>query len=132
MKLAEISIKRAILAAMMIAALMVFGFFSFPRIGVELFPNVEFPVITTTVIYPGADPTTMESKVAEPIEEAVQGISGIKRLTSRNLEGVTQVIIVCINGGGVGAESDDGGAGQGCHIDDGLRLVATGVGDGVA
>ncbi|MCA9698730.1 MAG: efflux RND transporter permease subunit, partial [Myxococcales bacterium] len=46
-----------------------------------------------TVIYPGADPTTMESKVAEPIEEAIQGISGIKRMTSRNLEGVTMVVV---------------------------------------
>src|SRR5690606_15883065 len=48
---------------------------------------------TATIVYPGADPGTMESKVAEPIEEALQGISGIKRLTSRNLESVTSVIV---------------------------------------
>ncbi len=93
MKLAEISIKRAILATMMIAALMVFGFFSFPRIGVELFPNVEFPVITTTVIYPGADPSTMELKVADKVEESLQGLGGVKRMNSRNLEGVAQIIL---------------------------------------
>ncbi|MCA9717386.1 MAG: efflux RND transporter permease subunit [Myxococcales bacterium] len=93
MKLAEISIKRSILAAMMIAALMVFGFFSFGRIGVELFPNVEFPVVTTTVIYPGADPATMELKVADKIEESLQGIGGVKRMTSRNLEGVSNVTL---------------------------------------
>ena len=93
MKLAEISIRRAVFATMLIAALMVFGLFSLPRIGVELFPNVEFPVITTTVIYPGADPETMESKVADPIEEALQSLSGVKRMTSRNYEGVTSVIL---------------------------------------
>ncbi|MCB9704070.1 MAG: efflux RND transporter permease subunit [Myxococcales bacterium] len=93
MKLAEISIKRSVLAAMMIAALMVFGLFAVPRIGVELFPNVDFPVITTTIIYPGGDPATMESKVADKVEEALQSLSGVKRMTSRNLEGVTSVIL---------------------------------------
>ncbi|MCA9658034.1 MAG: efflux RND transporter permease subunit, partial [Myxococcales bacterium] len=93
MKLAEISVKRSVLAAMMIAALMVFGLFAVPRIGVELFPNVDFPVVTATVIYPGADPETMESKVADPIEESLQSLGGVKRMTSRNLEGVTTVIM---------------------------------------
>ncbi len=93
MKLAEISIRRSVFAAMMIAALMVFGFYSLPRIGVELFPSVDFPIVTTTVIYPGADPETMETKVADPIEEALQSISGVKRMTSRNLESVTNVIL---------------------------------------
>ncbi len=93
MKLAEISIRRSVFAAMLIAALMVFGFFSLPKIGVELFPNVEFPVITTTVIYPGADPETMESKVADPIEEALQSLSGVKRMTSRNYESVSSVVL---------------------------------------
>ncbi len=93
MKLAEVSVRRSIFAAMLILALMVFGAFSFPKIGVELFPSVEFPVITATVVYPGADPATMETKVADPIEEALQSLGGVKRMTSRNLEGVTQVIL---------------------------------------
>jgi HAE1 family hydrophobic/amphiphilic exporter-1 len=92
-KIAEISIRRSVFAAMMIAALMVFGFYSLPRIGVELFPSVDFPVVTTTVIYPGADPETMETKVADPIEEALQSLSGVKRMTSRNYESVTSVIL---------------------------------------
>jgi HAE1 family hydrophobic/amphiphilic exporter-1 len=92
-KLAEISIKQPVFAAMLIAALMVFGLYSLPKIGVEMFPSVEFPVVTTTVIYPGADPATMESKVADPIEEALQSLSGVKRMTSRNYEGVTAVIL---------------------------------------
>ncbi|MCY1061158.1 efflux RND transporter permease subunit [Nannocystis sp. SCPEA4] len=93
MKIAEISIKRPVFAAMLIAALMVFGLYALPRIGVEMFPSVEFPVVTTTVVYPGADPATMESKVADPIEEALQSLSGVKRMTSRNYEGVTAVIL---------------------------------------
>lgn len=93
MKLAEISIKRSILAAMLIAALMVFGFFSLPRLGVDLYPSVDFPVVTTTVIYPGGDPATMETKVADKIEEALQSLGGVKRMTSRNSESVSQVIL---------------------------------------
>ena len=93
MKIAEISIRRPVFAAMLIAALMVFGLYALPRIGVELFPSVEFPIVTTTVVYPGADPSTMESKVADPIEEALQSLSGVKRMTSRNYEGVTAVML---------------------------------------
>jgi HAE1 family hydrophobic/amphiphilic exporter-1 len=77
----------------MIAALVVFGVLAYPRIGVDLFPNVEFPVITVTATYPGADPETMESKVADPIEEAINTLSGIKALNSTNLESVTQVVV---------------------------------------
>ena len=90
MKIADVSIRRPVFAVMMISALIVFGIFSYPRIGVDLFPNVEFPVITVTVVYPGADPAAMESKVADPIEEAVNTMAGIKELRSVNLESVTQ------------------------------------------
>jgi HAE1 family hydrophobic/amphiphilic exporter-1 len=93
MQLVDVSVKRPILAAMLIMAVVVFGMFAYPRLGVDLFPAVDFPVVSVVVVYPGADPTTMESKVAEPLEEAIQGVAGIKRMTSRNLEGVTMVVI---------------------------------------
>ena len=92
MKLADVSIRRPVFAVMLIAALVVFGILSYPRIGVDLFPDVEFPVITVTVVYPGGDPETMESKVADPIEEALNSLSGIKALRSTNLESVAQII----------------------------------------
>jgi HAE1 family hydrophobic/amphiphilic exporter-1 len=93
MRFADIFIRRPVFAVMLIAALLVFGLLSYPRIGVDLFPNVEFPVITVTALYPGGDPETMESKVADPIEEAINTLSGIKALRSTNMEGVSQVII---------------------------------------
>ena len=70
MNLADVSIRRPVFATMLIAALMVFGLVSYPKVGIDLFPSVEFPFITVTVIYPGSDPETMEREVAEPIEEA--------------------------------------------------------------
>lgn len=93
MRLAEVSIRRPVFAVMLIAAMLVFGVLAYPRIGVDLFPNVEFPVVTVTVVYPGADPETMETKVADPIEEHINTLGGIKVLRSVNLESVTQVIV---------------------------------------
>jgi HAE1 family hydrophobic/amphiphilic exporter-1 len=92
-KLAEISIRRPVFAVMLVLSLVVFGVVAYGKIGVDLFPNVEFPVVTVTVVYPGADPATMESKVADPIEETVNTMSGIKILRSVNLESVTQIIV---------------------------------------
>ena len=93
MKIADLSIRRPVFAVMLVVALSVFGTLAYPRIGVDLFPNVEFPVVTVTIIYPGGDPETMESKVADPIEEAINTLSGIKALRSTNLEGVSQVVV---------------------------------------
>lgn len=93
MSIADVSIRRPVFAVMLIAAMLVFGALAYPRIGVDLFPNVEFPVVTITVVYPGADPETMESKVADKIEEKVNTLAGIKVLRSVNLESVTQVIV---------------------------------------
>ena len=93
MRLADISIRRPVFAAVLIGALMVLGLFSYPRVGVDLFPDVEFPIVTVTVTYPGADPASMETKVADPIEEAVNTMAGIKTLRSVNLESVTQVFV---------------------------------------
>src|SRR6188508_3382118 len=93
MKIADISIRRPVFAMVLIGVLIVLGMFSYPRVGVDLFPNVDFPFVTVTVTYPGADPASMESKVADPIEEAVNTMAGIKTLRSVNLESVTQVII---------------------------------------
>jgi HAE1 family hydrophobic/amphiphilic exporter-1 len=93
MKLADVSIRRPVFAIMMIASLMVFGLVSYPKIGVDLFPNVEFPFVTVTVVYPGADPASMESKVADPLEEALNTMSGIKVLKSISLESVAQILI---------------------------------------
>jgi HAE1 family hydrophobic/amphiphilic exporter-1 len=92
-RVADVFIRRPVFAVMLIAAIVVFGIMSYPRVGVDLFPNVEFPIVTVTVVYPGADPETMETKVADPIEEKVNTLSGIKILRSVNIEGVTQVIV---------------------------------------
>jgi len=92
-KIAEIAIRRPVFAFMVIMVPIVFGLLAYPRIGVEQFPSVEFPVVTVSAVYPGADPGSMETKVAKPIEDALSSMGGIKRLSSQNLESLTQVVI---------------------------------------
>jgi hydrophobic/amphiphilic exporter-1 (mainly G- bacteria), HAE1 family len=91
--LIDVFIRRPVFAAMLIAAMVVFGLVAWPRIGVDLFPNIDFPIVTVSVIYPGADPVSMESKVADPLEETLNTMSGIKVLRSVSLESVAQIIV---------------------------------------
>jgi HAE1 family hydrophobic/amphiphilic exporter-1 len=93
MKISDISIRKPVFASMMMLGIVTFGVVLFAKLSVDMFPDVDFPIVTVTTIYPGADPETMESKVAEPIEEAVNSLSGIKMLRSVSLESVTQVFI---------------------------------------
>ncbi len=94
--LAEICVKRPVFATMLILSLVVVGAFSFFSLGVDLFPKIDFPTITITVINPGASPEEIETEVTEKIEEAVNTISGIDELRSTSLEGVSQVFVVFV------------------------------------
>src|SRR5687767_1068101 len=89
----DVFIRRWTFALTLTMGLIVFGLFSYPKVGVDLFPSVEFPFVSVTVVYPGADPASMEDKVAKPIEDSLSSMGGIKRLTTINLESVTQVLI---------------------------------------
>ncbi len=93
MILADVSIRRPVFATMVMLALIVFGLFSFRDLGVDLMPDVDFPFVSVLTILPGADPETIETKVTDVIEEAVNTISGIKVLTSISAENVSQVFI---------------------------------------
>lgn len=75
-----------------LVALMVMGIFSFKRLPVELFPEVSFPVVVVTTIYPGAGPAEIESLVSQPVEESLSTISGIKTVRSINRESTSIVI----------------------------------------
>ncbi len=91
--LAEICVRRPVFATMLILSLVVVGSFSFFSLGVDLFPEVDFPTITVTTINPGASPVEIETEITEKIEEAVNTVSGIDELRSTSLEGVSQVFV---------------------------------------
>ncbi|WP_242334981.1 MULTISPECIES: efflux RND transporter permease subunit [unclassified Anaeromyxobacter] len=86
-------IRRPIFTSMLLLAVVVFGLFSYPRIGVDQMPEVDFPIVTVTTILPGADPETVEENVSKPLEEALNTISGLDTLRSQNFESVSMVVL---------------------------------------
>ncbi len=91
MWISNTSIERPVFATMVILSFMVLGIVSMTRLGVDLFPSVNFPFITVTVPYPGAAPEEVETLVTKPIEDAVAGINGVKRIESHSRESFAQV-----------------------------------------
>jgi hydrophobic/amphiphilic exporter-1 (mainly G- bacteria), HAE1 family len=91
--LSDVAIRRPVFTTMVVMALVVFGLVGLRSLGIDLFPRVEFPVITIITELRGADPETIETTVTDPIEEAVSTISAIKSLRSTSAEGFSQVII---------------------------------------
>src|SRR6266550_4884704 len=92
-KLAEICVRRPVFATMLILSLTVVGIFSFNSLGVDLFPKIDLPTITVSVVNPGASPQEIETEITDKVEGAVNTISGIDELRSTSVEGVSQVFI---------------------------------------
>ena len=89
----RVSIANPVMAVMAMLALVVLGLFSYQRLKVDQFPDVEFPVVVVQIDYPGASPKIVESEVTKKVEEAVNSIAGINVLSSRSYEGSSVVII---------------------------------------
>jgi HAE1 family hydrophobic/amphiphilic exporter-1 len=92
-KLAEICVRRPVFATMLILSLTVVGLFSYNSLGVDLFPKIDLPTITVTVVNPGASPQEIETEITDKVEGAVNTIAGIDELRSTSVEGVSQVFI---------------------------------------
>jgi HAE1 family hydrophobic/amphiphilic exporter-1 len=92
-KLAEICVRRPVFATMLILSITVVGLFSFRSLGVDLFPKIDLPTITITVVNPGASPQEIETEITDKVEGAVNTISGIDELRSTSVEGVSQVFV---------------------------------------
>jgi HAE1 family hydrophobic/amphiphilic exporter-1 len=93
MFLSDVSIKRPVFATMLMLALVTLGTFSYRRLSIDEWPNVEFPFIVVQTIYPGASPETVERDVTRKIEEAVNPLQGVRNLTSSSLEGLSSIFI---------------------------------------
>src|SRR5436190_813716 len=76
-KLAEICVRRPVFATMLILSITVVGVFSYRSLGVDLFPKIDLPTITVTVVNPGASPQEVETEITDKVESAVKPISGV-------------------------------------------------------
>ena len=89
----DICIRRPVFTTMLMLGPVVLGMASYGRLGVELFPNVDVPVVVVTTTLKGASVEEMESSVTKPVEEAVNTVNGIDELRSTTKEGVSTVVI---------------------------------------
>ncbi|MBU2054296.1 MAG: efflux RND transporter permease subunit [Proteobacteria bacterium] len=93
MWLADTSVKRPVFATMAIMALVVLGVVSYPEIGVDLFPKVDFPIVTISTHLNGASPEVIDVDITDRIEGAVNTINGVKSITSSSTEGNSRVTV---------------------------------------
>ena len=107
MFLSDVSVKRPILITVIILSILILGLVSYPRLGVEFFPEFEIPVITISTAYPGAGPEEVETLVTKPIEDQVSSVEGIRHLESYSREGLSSVIIEFVEGTDTDIAADD-------------------------
>lgn len=93
MSLTSIAIRRPLLMLMVIGALLVVGLVSWTKLGVDLLPALDFPIVVVSTPYPGASPEAVDTLVTKPVEDAVASINDIDYIQSSSVEGVSTVII---------------------------------------
>ncbi|MFH7408013.1 efflux RND transporter permease subunit [Acinetobacter variabilis] len=87
----RISVKYPVFTIMMMFCLMVLGLASWQRMGVEEFPDVDFPFVVIYTSYPGASPETVESEITKKLEDQINTISGLKQVISQSSEGLSMI-----------------------------------------
>ncbi|MFO7799830.1 MAG: efflux RND transporter permease subunit [Rhodohalobacter sp.] len=93
MSLSSLSIRRPVLASVMSVVIVLFGVISFFYLGVREYPSVDPPIVTVSTSYVGANADVIESQITEPLEESVNGIAGIRTLTSTSRQGQSTITV---------------------------------------
>ena len=91
-------ITNTVAANLLMVFILIAGFFTLSRLRMEVFPDITIPIINVSVIYPGASPEDIEESICVKVEEQVQGINGLKRITSSSNEGYGSINIEVENG----------------------------------
>ena len=91
MSLSSISIRRPVLAIVMSIVIVLFGVIGYTFLGVREYPSIDPPIITVSATYVGANADVIESQITEPLEEQINGIAGIRSLTSVSRDGRSSI-----------------------------------------
>jgi hydrophobic/amphiphilic exporter-1 (mainly G- bacteria), HAE1 family len=105
--LSGVAIRRPVFTTMVMVGLVVLGIFSYRRLPIDQFPNVDIPVVTVQTVYQGASAESIEREVTRRMEEAFNPVEGVDRITSISLEGVSQIIVEFDLGRDVDVASQD-------------------------
>lgn len=93
MKLSDTAIRRPVFAVMLVGGLVLFGVISSRRLGLDLYPRVEFPYVIVTTVLDGAAPETVEREVTQVLEESINTIEGIRSLRSQSSDSLSLLIV---------------------------------------
>ncbi|WP_436415801.1 efflux RND transporter permease subunit [Petrimonas sp.] len=93
MTLSELSINRPVLATVMVLIIIIFGVIGYTSLAVREYPNVDNPIITVSVGYPGANAEVIENQITEPLEQNINGIPGIRSLMSQSSQGSSRITV---------------------------------------
>ncbi|MDH8702093.1 multidrug efflux pump [Dysgonomonadaceae bacterium PH5-43] len=93
MNISELSIRRPVLSTVFILVILIFGYIGFTSLGVREYPNVDNPIITVSASYPGANADVVETQITEPLEQNINGIPGIRSLSSRSSQGSSRITV---------------------------------------
>ncbi len=93
MSLSSVSINRPVLATVFSIIILLFGFLGLKYLGVREFPSVDPPIITVSTSYPGANSDVIETQITEPLEQSINGIPGIRTLTSVSRQGGSNITV---------------------------------------
>ena len=93
MKIWNLAIRQPVFMSMILLATVVLGVYSYFRMPVDLFPNVEFPVVVVNTIYPGAGADEVDKQVTTTLEDELKTVSGMDTIESISSEGVSTIIM---------------------------------------
>ena len=93
MNISELSIRRPVMATVMTLIILIFGFIGYTYLGVREYPSVDNPIISVTCSYPGANADVIENQITEPLEQNINGIPGIRSLSSVSSQGQSRVTV---------------------------------------
>ncbi|MHB8766688.1 MAG: efflux RND transporter permease subunit [Deferrisomatales bacterium] len=93
MVLPHFSIRRPVAATVMVGSLVVFGVIGLSRLGISLYPDIEFPNVTVTTRWENARPEEVDNQITDQLEDAISAVSGIKHITSQSSQGRSQITV---------------------------------------
>ena len=93
MNISELSIRRPVLATVLTIIILLFGFIGYSYLGVREYPSVDNPIISVSCSYPGANADVIENQITEPLEQNINGIPGIRSLSSVSQQGQSRITV---------------------------------------
>ena len=93
MNISELSIRRPVLATVLTIIILLFGLIGYGSLGVREYPSVDNPIISVSCSYPGANADVIENQITEPLEQNINGIPGIRSLSSTSRQGQSRITV---------------------------------------